>query len=871
MPEQHQIVLDSLSFATLDPPTVPFFPEMSEISESSEAFSVDDLGDETVHHTLMTLPTAIINQRRESIFERQRTTKHTPIGGQVAVRQTGEQTAVGPPPVAPMPRPTSTNPFNDRYNMGELLGQGGGGRVFRAYDRVLGRQVAMKILRSEAQRDNTTLQRFVVEAQTTGRLAHPNIMPIYDFGSLPTGEVFYTMREVRNQSLRSVIQALGRAEEEAEEEYSTLRLVIILQQVCQAVHYAHAQGVVHRDLKPDNIMLGEYGEVLVVDWGLAREMDNVEFSTSHNSGERHTLGTPAYMPPEQARGELDIVDQQSDVYSIGAILYEMLTLTPPYQAESPLEIMWQVVDGELTPPSIRTPQRDIPEELEQICLRAMAFAKHARFPTAKALHDALADWIAGIKPREASERVIEGQAWSQRYRMLRDEILSLNVRVKQCAESFKGWEDISQKRELWLLEDEQKRATLESAEAFGLAVANYTQALAFDPKHQDAKRGLTDIYWMRFLQAEEEEDITSAVYFKALVRRYDEAMRYVNRLRVDVGLNIQPAIPMQNADATLIPLEESHRRLELGAAQPLGPLPCRVEGISAGRYLLQVKWRGEVLKYPLLVERGQDLDVVVRPPQKACQPGFAFVPGGQYISGGDAQAFAPRAKHIVHVDGFFVSIYPVTFREYLTWLDELQGQNPQEAMRRAPQLRGSDGMLARLDQSTGRWVPNDILIEGPLRKLYPIGEGYEWDIPVVGVCYEDALHYVQWRSQLDGIHYKLPTEHQLEKAGRGVDGRLFPWGDHFDPTFCRMRFSRQELPQLEPVGTFDDDVSPYGVRDLAGGVQEWCSVDELASTMPVMGGSWTQDQRACHLASRIRVLAISRSASTGFRLAYEDD
>ena len=827
--------LDGLSEITLDEPI-----EGLELSE-----------------TLHAIP--VIGGMSEGFFDRLKTSaRHTPIHG---VRQIPEVSTSGL-----VRQVLNKLPDHDatRYEMGELLGQGGGGRVIRAYDHVLGRQVAMKILRAHAQADPVALERFVSEAQTTSRLSHPNIMPVYDFGTLPTGEVYYTMREVRNRSLRSFIDALKhKPEDDAQGLVSTM---IMLQQVCLAIHYAHAQGVVHRDLKPDNIMLGEYGEVLVVDWGLAKRFGDFEEKDAS-----HTMGTPSYMPPEQARGELDAVDHQSDVYSLGAVLYELLTLAPPFVGESPLEVMWKVVDSDLISPTERAPEHDIPNALERICMRAMSKRKHMRFVSAKAMHDAIGQWIAGIRPREAQEQTTEGMNWTQRFSIVHNEIDSLRVKVEQVASEFQGWEPIEQKRQLWRLEDLLKRATVERAESYGQAFTHFARALALDPENIEAKRGLADLAWLRFQQAEQEADLSNIVYAKQLLERYDEEQRYAEHLSEQVPLNIQTAPDEPDAEIQVFAWTEHNRRLRREEVVAQGKLPLARPQMPTGSYSVRVRWEGGASHdVPITLSRGQESRIQLRAPRAAKLPRFVYVAQGSYISGGDLKAFDPKPKTRADLHSVFIGVYPVTFKEYLLWMDELQVERPAEALQRAPQARNGDGLYVRFDASLRRWVPDDILIEGPLRKIYPKGEGHEWDIPIIGISYEDALAYIQWRSAQDNVRYRLPSVQEMEKAARGTDGRFYPWGNHFDPTFCCMRFSRREIAQLEPIGAFEADVSPYGVRDTAGGVRDWCASAPESPNAHVFGGSWNQDQVACRLASRMRVIKQVRSVSIGFRLAYDD-
>jgi serine/threonine-protein kinase len=763
----------------------------------------------------------------------------------------------------------------ERFVFGRALGQGGGGLVIRAYDRVLGRTVAMKILRPEGQDDEKTLSRFIFEGQATGQLEHPNIVPVYDFGMLPSGEVYYTMREVRRNSLREVINAYRAGDPEIIEEFTLVRLLTMLRQVCQAVHYAHSRGIVHRDLKPDNVMVGENGEVVLMDWGLARVVDD-QMQTDLSADveddyweEGETFGTPAYMPPEQAKGHLNEVDERSDIYSLGAILYEVLTLQPPYVGSGPEEVMLMVVEGELVPPGDRAPSgRSVPEELDRLCREAMAYSKEDRLESAKLLQDRLEDWIEGIQPREAQARVETGRKKADRYHQLREESREYVEKARALASEIEQWEPILRKRELWRLEDKRDALETQAIKAFGEAVSAFTQALAYEPENAEAAECLADLYFTRFEAAEVRGDEFDAIHYRALVEQYDTG-KYADRLRGVGGVEIEshPA----NPSATLFRFQEVDRRMVAADEVELGDLPASFDALPVGSYLLTLEHEDCVTaRVPVEVRRAERTRVTVTlPDESRADEGFQFVNGGEFIAGGDPEAFDPRPAQRIYVDPFFCAELPVTFREYLVYFNELYDEYGDEALSRAPQTRDSDGMLIRFDKDKGLWVPDEILIEGSARDMYPVGEGHEYDIPVVGVRPEDADAYCRWLSQREGVDYRLPTEDELEKAGRGVDGRFFPWGNRFDATFCKMRFSRSENPQLEPAGVFVDDVSPYGVRDLGGGVQEWCQPAEGNDVeRPCRGGAWNQDMRASRLAGRISLLAEARSAGVGFRVVY---
>jgi serine/threonine protein kinase len=297
----------------------------------------------------------------------------------------------------------------ERYRVLNEIARGGMGSVLRAADCDIRREVAVKYLLDQA--DERKKARFIEEAQITGQLEHPNIVAIHELGIDAKKRLFFSMKMVRGRSLQQVFGELHDYPRSAEKEYTLTRLLGIFVNVCHALAYAHSRGVVHRDLKPANIMIGDFGEVYVMDWGLAKvlsrdaptekssaviqatatpmftwaeEGDNSSgtVNTSRQAGDDQTvdgtiLGTPLYMPPEQAIGNIAAIDQRSDIYSLGALLYEMLTLRPPVEKEGGyMAILMRVSQGEIVPPAQRVPERaragKIPKELAAIAMKALA-------------------------------------------------------------------------------------------------------------------------------------------------------------------------------------------------------------------------------------------------------------------------------------------------------------------------------------------------------------------------------------------------------------------------------------------------------------------------------------------------------------------
>lgn len=285
----------------------------------------------------------------------------------------------------------------DRYDRGALLGRGGMGEVFLCTDPVIGRQVALKQIRDGVDSDPIARRRFLREARVQGQLEHPAIVPVYELSRDEDGRTYFTMKRVKGESLLEVLQRMRSGT--PKETDSRRRLLGAFAQVCLAVDFAHERGVLHRDLKPANIMLGGYGEVYVLDWGLAKiedapELDELSIPSS-GDGETEVgaiLGTPGYAAPEQFQRE---ATRASDVYALGCVLFELLTFEKLHTADSTAALVASTIDGADAGIAHRYPDLDVPPELEEICVRATALEADARFPNARALHAAVSAFLDG--------------------------------------------------------------------------------------------------------------------------------------------------------------------------------------------------------------------------------------------------------------------------------------------------------------------------------------------------------------------------------------------------------------------------------------------------------------------------------------------
>jgi serine/threonine-protein kinase len=287
--------------------------------------------------------------------------------------------------------------------------RGGLGAVFVALDQELHREVALKQILDSHADDPISRQRFLLEAEVTGSLEHPGIVPVYGLGTHADGRPYYAMRFIRGDSLKEAIGQFH-ADDDLEKDSGrrSLELRKLLKRftdVCNAIEYAHSRGVLHRDIKPGNIIVGKHGETLVVDWGVAKPLGRVEpgvhsgermLLASSASGSASTLpgsvlGTPAYMSPEQSEGDLENLGPRSDVYSLGATLYSLLTGKPPFEGD-PADVIRGVQKGQFPPPRQIDPSID--QALEVVCLKAMALKTEDRYASPKALAEDIERWMA---------------------------------------------------------------------------------------------------------------------------------------------------------------------------------------------------------------------------------------------------------------------------------------------------------------------------------------------------------------------------------------------------------------------------------------------------------------------------------------------
>jgi len=338
---------------------------------------------------------------------------------------------ITPPWVTPARQPAATAGAS-RFRIVRTHAKGGLGEVFIAIDEELHREIALKEIQSHRANHPESQRRFRFEAEVTGGLEHPGIVPVYGMGQYPDGRPYYAMRFIHGESLREAIKRYHAIEDPARRGFELRQLLGKIVAVCHAVEYAHSRAILHRDIKPHNIMLGPFGETLVVDWGLAKSIGGDGRGDPNTASARVTplrprsgsgtamtrlgsvIGTPQFMSPEQASGEFERLGPASDIYSLGATLDCLLVGEAPSRRS---DATTKVREGQF--PTPRQVRRDIPKALEAICLKAMALRPEDRYPSARALADDIERWLAD-EPVSVYPEPLAAQAgrWARRHKTL---------------------------------------------------------------------------------------------------------------------------------------------------------------------------------------------------------------------------------------------------------------------------------------------------------------------------------------------------------------------------------------------------------------------------------------------------------------------
>lgn len=764
----------------------------------------------------------------------------------------------------------------EKFSGLRAIGSGGTASIVSAYEAALGREVAIKVLRPEHRRNPKFLERFIREARATSQIAHPNIVPIHEIGVMENAGIFFTMKKINGETLKDIIDKIRYGNQKYVSDYPLRRLLEIFVSACQGVAFAHSKGIIHRDLKPENIMVGDYGEVLVLDWGLVKHIkdksqeinvpDQPQIRLDLKSNGMQTVdgaisGTPLFMSPEQAEGDTKSIDHKTDIYSLGTILYSILTLcgAPFDDTLDSGEILDLVVKGDFLRPSQRAPKLKISRELEAICLKAMSNSKHDRYPDVKSIIADIRNYQYGF-PVSACPAAFYTKCWKLLLRhpvissvaaavlfisigYLSTNLLFMHARftaIRDAATSYiKDGTSAYQKalaihKELATIEESrissettpQEKRLEEKLRSLEIDMENnYSTALmlysSVPPAYENNKtveEGFREVMKNRIEYSLETEEYQQTRRWLDLLKiwfgkRYqnvsdktvlDEISEVEKAINGESVLTIK-TVP-ENADLELYSIsDEADSIMKPLPYRKLGKSPLSEIKLAYGSYMIKVSpEKSPEFIYPLFIPRGlHHRSIEIEIPAKIPE-GMIYVPGGEFLTGGiNSRGLRLRT---ISIAGFFMKKNEVTFAEYLKFWKTIK--SPADKLKFSGKIRLDEDDRCFLDA----WDDKGNL-------LYGLKE----DRPVIGITTEAAKAYGRWLSTRTGYDIRLPTAEEWEKAARGVDGREYVWGNSYHENFAytiENEEARKKYGNWAPPDSFPEDISIYGIRDMEGNVRE---------------------------------------------------
>ena len=765
------------------------------------------------------------------------------------------------------------SPPPDRYRIGKEIARGGVGKVLRVRDRQLIRSQVIKLLNQGTAAEQKVVLNFIREAQITAQLEHPNIVPVHDLGLLETGEVYFTMKRIRGQTLKEVLRSIRQGDADIARAFPRVRLLQILKSVCQAIAFAHSRGVLHRDLKPSNVMIGDFGEVLVLDWGIAKIFEGPEVTqpirvrVGDGIKRSSVVGTPSYMSPEQANGKTQRVKVTSDIYSLGAILYEILTYRPPFRGKDARRLLEQAIYEDPVPPRVFRPTLNIPIALEEIAMKCLSKDPDERYQTVQDLIDAVDHYLLRLEELDRRFRVAQkqyhrAQKLIDHFKKCRALKIRDEDRLLEEIWMMPPLAELEQRRTLWQMQEQAKDKSIASREAFREAERELREVTSLYPPHREAKSDLAYLYSVKLEEAKAAKDEVEINHFRQLLTTYDVEERFAPLLS-DVGVvqlrTLPPRVTVHGSRGV-----EVDRTTRFLREVQWGATPVNIRDVQSGSWRLRLSKGGyEDVLYPIQVSSGEIVEVSCRLYTKEeLGEGFRLIPRGHFKMGGDPNCVSAQYVHQEMTADIAMAESLVTCLDYLRFLNSIALHNPEEAMRRSPR-HPSLGLYLWSRDSSG------------IYKLPAPTTSMPWSSrwPVFGISFLDAQCYCQWLSEKEGERYRLPTEIEWEKAARGLDERNYPWGEEFDPIFCAIAEGRSYASRPVKIKQHPKDLSPYGIYDLAGLVHEYCdtSFNRSDPNLKVLkGGSFQSyggtESRATHRMSVTQTLA---RFTAGFRIVKE--
>ncbi len=605
------------------------------------------------------------------------------------------------------PPPSELAEAGPRYVFMNELGRGGMGRVDEVFDNLLGRSIAQKAALPEGGEAFATM--LVSEAQTCAQLEHPAIIPVYDIGVGPEQTPYYTMRRIRGRTFFDVLR-------DTEKPSSRAQLLAVLRQVCLAVDYAHSRGVVHRDLKPENVIVGEFGEVYVLDWGIAELLEGSDVKRSQKDS--ISAGSPGYMAPEQITGGR--VDARTDVFALGAMLYESLSGLRLFADEDHASLVSRATGD--VPSAKHVPPGALGSSHLEALVRSCIETDPDRRPgSARFLADAIDEHLDGERARlerekEADELAQEGDDVYETFIALEAESRYFMEQADEELAKFAPFDGVEKRQPAWDKQTEARRLASEAARLLARAETAYLRAIGRVEDHARARAGMARLHFRQFEVAEEQGDAERMAQHLDLARAYDDgplALELSNLGELEI------ACSHPEAELTIARYELRGSLYELGKPRPIAAR--RSERFEVGSYVVVAKLGEKTARFPLKIRRALRHELRCELGALATLPkGMVLVPGGPFLS--PTGLNLKMQQH--ELPDFAIGEFPVTLGEYLAFLDELSEEEREKRIPR--EKKASEPDVVRVN---GEWRLSEYAVEGAEARKR-VGDRWR-DLPVI--------------------------------------------------------------------------------------------------------------------------------------------
>ena len=729
-----------------------------------------------------------------------------------------------------------------RYKIESLLGVGGFASVHKAHDQKVGRKLALKSL--EPSSDDMMVMSFNLEARVMSQLEHPGILPVYDLIERRKSENSYDTDAVNKTVTAYSMRIASHASlYEYLIETATLdihKLCHDLQRVALTLEHAHQRGVLHRDIKPHNILLGSEGEVYLTDWGVCLLLPNhQDYHLMNQEYKTALVGTPAYMPPEQA-AQLE-TDVRTDVYGLGTCLYFALAGQAPIQGKDLKDALQKASVADIKPPSQVWQRRGLefpyPQALENICLKCLKKNPDQRYQSARALAHAIESFNNGELERARLKKTAEkayrhGEPKYNEFFKLFKTQNKLLKQVDKATVQYKKTRLKSDRELKWSLEAKLDTLLTPLEESFTQAISAFQSALRADPKHNLSRSAITKLYKVRYERALDANDHAMSIFFESQLREYAtlEELKSLDQAS-QVYLEGLP----QGVKVTVYLSDLRRYENILSEQQSIDHYQGEAILLERGRYLIELHHpKACLVRINLWIKSYQVLHINTPLPKRSAIPsGFVYIK-----------------------DGLAFAEHPTNMKEYCEFLNAIS-------------IEEADKRIPRYHQTPYCFRSENGRFELPYKDLE--GDLWQLDWPVILISYHDAVAYTKWLSNKKSLKARLPSKDEWLEAASGGDGRSFPWGTSFDASLCVMRESHSGRPAPTSLKVTRKDRSPYGIYHVAGNVCQWThsNIPGVPKHKYMMGASYNSQELICQLENTMQAHEDETFVHLGIRVVIE--